>query len=277
MVTINRYYSLEGYLAHICASPYKWTTLPSMGREWSYGADEGSAYVRRGASDAEQRPVREMLSRIDAGVRQREKRELIATVAGGSVNVPDFLQGKPRCMRRRTMIESDVAPVKVIVEVGVSAGTGLHAIQTRGAAVAALVMRLGELRPVELWVAGLFIGGTRGDRNRLGENAVATLIRIDTAPISAALLTAVLVSQHFARGVIFSDNMNTNKTMPRDNNGLPFIVDAKARDKAGEIKRLLGLTEQDIVVPGGHLAEQSQIIRDPVAWVNKYLDPQREL
>lgn len=264
MTIINRYYSLESFLQECASASHsqkKWS------RSFSPDTDTSVSYIRRGATDAQMKPVQELLAKIDATLRSREKREIVPTVAGGMVNVPDFLQGKPLCMRRRTMVESYAAPVRIVVEPLVSGGTRDYTIRARGAAVAALVMRLSETRPVELWA----VGAAKPERS---ETAVS-FVKIGVHPISLATLTAVLTTPEFARGCMLTAARKAVGSTSLDIDWGWYIHDSEPRME--RIRKELNLEPTDIMVPGGHLTEQDEIIRDPVAWVNKYLDPQREL
>lgn len=261
---INRYYSLDAFLTEC-------TTAPEAAKDWGGRfcphTDTAARYIRKGATEAQQQWVRDMLTKIDSDISGREKRELIPVVAGGSVNVPDFLQGKPRCMRRRTLIESDVAPVRVVVETTVSGGTSDSTIAVRGAAVAALVMRLSETRPVELWAVNA--------SQQRGKDFIG-FVQVGVHPISLASVTAVLTSTEFARGCMLTAALKECGGEVDDHIGWGWGI-GNATARCTRMRDELSLAEQDILVPGGHLSEQNEIIRNPVAWVNKYLDPQREL
>jgi hypothetical protein len=116
-------------------------------------------------------------------------------VAGGVVNVPAYLAGQPVNMRLRRRIESQGAPLSIIVDCVTSGGVDHGTITRRGAAVLALVRALAGRRPVTLTV----IGGMSQD----GKTACVA-IPIDTAPLDLARAAWALGSVEVARHLAYT-------------------------------------------------------------------------
>ena len=270
---INKFDSVEDALAFI--NP---RTHITRGTAW-YGRDTRSAiaYVKQGAGEAEQDVVRDMLSKIDDAI-PRERREMVASPVGSRAHVPDFIQGMPFNMRRRAHVEREFAPVRIVVETLVSAKTPLQALAMRGAATAALAMILAETRPVELYASWCM--RLEGDsRGRHGNN-VTGMVKLDTAPLSLAHLVAVMATPEWMRSIAFAiGGTQAGYNVNMDTIGIHWGWKMHPGD-ALRIKRLrdtLGLEDTDVFVQGGHLDYSSDIVRDPVKWVNDQVDKQRNI
>lgn len=243
---------------------------------WAGGSfDAAFSRLKQGGSPDLQAPIRELMEKIDARLQDRERREYIRSPAGAFPVVAEVLQGDPMHMRRRQHVESDLAPVKIVCEVGVNAGVSLDAIARRGAAVAALAMRLGETRPVELWAMdGCRISMRSGFSYTVRDTAM--MVRMETNPISISQLAAVFVDVGFARAIVLSVGRAQAELASHT---IQFVwgedPDNGARNKL--VREVLGLKPEDLFIPGGSISEHDEYLRDPVRWITKYLDPQREI
>lgn len=233
---------------------------------WTDGSRKVMEYIERGATQAEQQPVNAMLNKIEAGVHGRERREYVAGVAGAFPCVPDYLAGMPLNMRRRAPVESDVSPIRLIMEASMGGNVSTAQIVQRGAAMAALAIRLLETRPVELYLAWC---------DSVDSTHCVGMVRLDTAPISVGQLTATLCSAGFGRAATFAaDYLMAGVTSGNIRWGFGKEPSDPARNNL--VRELLELQPQDIFIPGGNNIEAEDYMRDPIAWVNKYLDPQRD-
>jgi len=115
-------------------------------------------------------------------------------VVGGVPNVAAYLAGHPLCMRRRERTTSEQAPLSIVVSLELSGGIAIEHMRKRGAAILALVRRLSNVRPVELFVC-CSIG------NRPGYVAAHTICRVDTAPLDLARAAHVLTCPSVTRGI----------------------------------------------------------------------------
>lgn len=169
-------------------------------RDWCGGftGDESIAACLNG--DMTGVPIADkMLSDLEsmANFRTRTWR-VVNDVAGGVPNVPAFLAGQPMHMRRRERVANEQAPITVVADQCSSGGIEACDVQKRGAAILALVRILSESRPVELWAT------CELDAQGHGENcAVATCVKIDTAPLDLARAAHVLTSPSVPRGLCY--------------------------------------------------------------------------
>lgn len=243
--------------------------------QWGGGSfDQAFARLKKGATEEYQKPIREMMEKIDARLQDRQRREYIRSPAGAFPVVAEVLQGDPMHMRRRQHVESDLAPVKIVCEVGVNAQVKTDSIIRRGAAVAALAMRLAETRPVELWAFdGCRFSGVFPGR---GSIDTALMIRLETNPISISQLGAVFVDVGFARAIVFSVGRTQANV---ENASIDFVWGMQAHNpiRINRVREFLELKPEDIFITGGSISEELEYMRDPVGWIAKHLEPQREL
>ncbi|MES2704811.1 MAG: hypothetical protein V4649_19380 [Bacteroidota bacterium] len=87
-----------------------------------------------------------------------------------------------------------------------------------------------------------------------------------------ATAVAVLAKSQFTRGLRFAALATVDPSKRWD------IVCSQysERGRAQVMRDTFGMEPQDIYIPGGSLEYASQWTQDPVAWVNGYLDSQRE-
>lgn len=241
---------------------------------WSGGRNMSASkdYVTRGASAAEISPVRELLDKIDASFPEGLAPAWVASPYGAYPVVPDYLAGDPFSMRVKTMVESPRAPIRVVLDVFVSAKVRQSTILQRGAAMAAFAQKLSELRPVELYLAGVVYDEKCG-------HDCGFMTRLNSTPIELAQLVACLTPS-FCRMI----GLNTVKTQTNCGlaSALPFQCERHGRDSRTDLyiascRRSLDLEPQDIYIGVGYLDDASLIDSDPVAWVHKQIEKQRRI
>jgi hypothetical protein len=136
-----------------------------------------------------------MLDKLEALSPMTNAWETQRAIVGGVPSVPDFLSGNPLNMRLRRRVESQQAPIAVLIDVTVSADIPFETILRRGAAILALVRALSAKRPVSLHVvAGL----------QEKSSNVAIAIRVDTAPLDLARAAWLLGAPEVLRQVFFN-------------------------------------------------------------------------
>jgi hypothetical protein len=229
-------------------------------------------YLRKGAGEAQQDAVREIMDKVDTSI-ERNTRRMVRSIAGGRVCVPDMLIGEPLHMRRKRHVFAENSPVRVVVEVIVSSGVDHNTLAVRGAATSALALALSEERPVELWAAWAMQphGGPHGSVNVIGR------VKLDTAPLSIANVTAVLTTAEFARAVTFANCYSEAQHKNSKSQHITWAWGAFPEDgkRTQMVRDALGLDANDIFIPGGHLSRADKMINDPVGWVEDNLKAQR--
>lgn len=230
---------------------------------------EAIEFTKCGADEADTKIAKDLIEKIDASFRDRESQQWVPSVCGAYPIVPEFLMGLPQNMRQRMPVEDMRAPVKICVEVTVSAGCERNTIVERGAAVAALAMRMSEERPTELHL--LYAMKDTAQDAQYGE--LMTLVRMSSSPLSLSHCVAVMADPSFCRMVQFAHMFGQTKSNGKTS--IPWIggVQTKERDKL--IRSAFNLTPHDVIVEGGHLTYQNEIVRDSIKWVHDQLERQR--
>lgn len=212
-----------------------------------------------------------VMDKIDASFRDREAVSWEPSVAGAYPVVPEALHGYPECMRQRMPVESDAAPIRIFVSSWTQSSITPEQMIARGAAVAALAMRLSEARPTELY----FVSETA--HSDFDRKVVVFTIRVPTAPLSAQDVAVLFASpcvyrQHDLRAA--QGWYGSPDYLP-----LPFglMVNAEMPKKMRAIMtEALELEPQDIYIPP-YTAHGAEEFTDPVAWVHAMLESQREV
>jgi len=196
--------SVEDLAAHADALPEASRGYPK--NEWTGGQsyDESLTYCRKGdlsrvaPSDKYMRQFEDLI-----GFETRTFRT-IADVAGGVPNVPAYLTGQPLAMRRRARVQSEQAPLAIVVDLASSGGIEAKHLERRGAAVLAIVRLLSAIRPISLHavVAALPMGTGYRQIHEYGASCVA--VRIETAPLDLARAAHILGAVSTARQICYS-------------------------------------------------------------------------
>lgn len=230
---------------------------------------EACAEALAGVPEAQTAAARKLLSRINDNIEDRPRMERQRHVSGQRVHMGAYVAGLPKNMVRRRMVASDIAPIKIVMEITVAGGVGDDALQARGAALAALAYALSKTRPVEVHVCWA-LGGSGKHTTCMG------IVKIPTAPLSLSQALAVMGTNSFARNMSFSE-VKSHGYMYGGwglaNYMTGYATGCKTRTDA--FREVLGLKPHDIFLPGGSFHTQDAMLRDPVAWVNGYLDAQR--
>ena len=266
METVVIYQSMADMLRCVEASPRH--HLPPKFFGGYKSTRQACEYVRHGATPKECETTQALLSKINDTVQHRRKMQTVAAPSGSRVVVPDVLSGMPFPMRRRISVVHDLAPVRIVVETLVSSGVTARQLEKRGAAVAALAMRLSETRPVELWASW---GGRINGHDALGR------VKLDTNPLTLAEVVAVMTTTLFTRNVVYAQNLiQTDSRYAEHTWRWAWNEQPNDSLRDARMRAALMLEDQDIFIPGGYFDEADQFVCDPVAWVEKYVAAQRE-
>ena len=249
---------------------------------WSGGELEDE--VRRRAAFGEDR--RASLAEIDA-VDAKVSKDIMMPTSGVQLDlgpigmmpsVADYLTGSPDCMYMPMDNSGATNPVRVFVSLVSSGGIEAAHLQTRGAAVVALLKALAAIRPVELF--GYFAGSfNRGHGNAealpesaegIKDHAYIQIMRIETRVSTSGAMCYPLLSAAFQRGAGYTRWGN----ICRENgdayyggwarfDGSTSPMDAKHAERE---RQYLGVGADDIYI--GSPFYHDPIIKDPVKWVN---------
>lgn len=229
-------------------------------------------YVERGATHEEMKPALALIDKVDASFRDRDIQVWTPSICGAYPIVADYLMGIPDSMRMRKPLDSDVSPIRLVIESAVSAGVSEEQLKKRGAALAALVMRMCEARPVELWVC-------LADCGNMGYRAnTVYMARLNSTPVSMSETVAVLGSIQFMRIINFSLSNYVGQNSRYAGSGWAFgSPGPDGNERSKKMRKVMDLDPQDILIQAGFLPDASLLDSDPVAWVHKQLEKQRSL
>lgn len=202
-----------------------------------------------------------LLAKMEAHALPTARRAWRDDVCGSIPNVPAFVAGHPLAMRRRVRGESESAPLAIIADLTSSAGVSTRDVETRGAAILALVRALAARRPVELWVcAGL---GWRGN------HAAFAVVRIETAPLDLARAAFAITHPAMSRGLLYKTLQKTPEI--RSEGTWPFQLGGPLTRAEMECVFAPVMTHvtETLCLPGIHKDDES--VTDPEAWIARQL------
>lgn len=265
-VVNNRYFSMSDYVRMLREGQRYWQYYGDLKTYYGGSVEQAIQRVADGASAKDQALAAGLLEKIDATLSGRHTREYIGTPAGAFPVVPEYLMGMPANMRRRAPMENDVAPVRIFVDCVVSNGLNDEMMAKRGAAIAALAIRLSETRAVELWA------GSIAKLSSLRTTYIG-MVRLENNPLSMAQVMAVVGSKSYARGIGY----NAVRSQAKYVEPVSFAFDRipSEEEYSRTVREAMNLEPQDIFIPGGSYSEAGAMLTDPVAWVEKYLAAQR--
>src|SRR3990167_7629381 len=119
----------------------------------------------------------------------------IASPYGGRCQFSDWQVGSPTPMRRRIRTLMEYGPVKIVVSTTASYSVMAETMAKRGAAILALLLKLQELRPIELYLLAELGGKKDGWHYQF--------IRVETKPLDIAIAAFVLCNVGFARHLTY--------------------------------------------------------------------------
>lgn len=241
------------------------TGCKTHGKWGSYDWDTVLREARTG-SERMVAPSDALLAQIETTNLATHQHERRAGPVGAYAVVGDYLAGRPDSMRRVVSVASDTAPVRVMVETGVSAGVTHGQMEQRGIAILALIRLLAAERPVTLTVVI-----ASGD----GRDTRQVLIDIPAAPLELATAAHALADADFTRRLGYTHllNMGCRPDLPWSFGIAP--CDAERRAEYDRAMRLtLNLSPQDIFIPG--LYVNDPMLSDPLGWLARELHRVRE-
>lgn len=222
-----------------------WTdgeTFESALRKMEYGDDTYASMA-----DA----LLDKISDLTEGVPQRE---WTPGPYGAFPVVPEYLTGMPTCMRAMSP-SGELSPVKIVVSTTCSGGISAETMTKRGVAVLALVMKLQQIRPVELYI--LAEGNGSKARN------LFQLVKLDTKPLSIAHTCFALANVGFARALTYPHMIHYFDWDGR------WPDDYRTAGYETIVRTECGMTPTDLWINSAYATDQ--LLRDPVKWVNNQL------
>jgi hypothetical protein len=200
-----------------------------------------------------------LIAKLDADI-ELEHPEWLPSVYGAYPIVSEYLASSPTPMRHKTQVPAENEPVGIWVDLTSSAGVSYDLIRKRGIVVLALVLKLQQLRPVDLHCCCVLPadknGGTFID------------LTMPTRPLQLGVVCHVLTCVGFARHVMYGAAQKMN------NSSLGRVI---SEDR--EFRTVGDIPEKDVTIMGSHLDHVKEL-SNSLAWVqgmvNKYIHRDEE-
>jgi len=188
---------------------------------------------------------------------RRRRRDVVGT----RCNMGEYMAGSPTCMRRKVTSEDDTQPLRIAVDMFISCAFTPQQVEARGLAILALLVKIMQFRPVELFVFC-------ESRDNWDSNFQAIqLCEINSKPLDLATSAVALCDADISRRIFF-----------------PLLVEVvtdgslcppKAGREAQVVRaELLGLRENDLLIESQTLG--SYDLSNPVGWVDKQMETLKE-
>lgn len=200
---------------------------------------------------------------VEAMIVPTEGQTLGMDYAGFLPCVPSYLAGEPMHMRNHVPAESSAAPIRVMVDIGVSMGVEQDYIMKRSAAIGCFVLLMSLYRPVELSVCSMM-----QDPHDRQNGYYIPVIRVGSSPFDLPSLAWNMVHTAAVRVVMFhlvnsfKSSIAWAKPDGRDS------YDMSDKDYQTAFRKILSLEGDDILIRGIRLSDSKEY-SDPVAWAKK--------
>lgn len=234
-------------------------TIPGVDDRWAGGSwRDAMDYLDRG-SMAHVARAEALLERLTYSIPVIGPEWQMA-VAGAFPIVPEFLSGRPDCMRRKVHLLKDSTPIRIFINLSSSCTVEPETLARRGPVYLALALALARVRPVEVYGLGtasnrMFGGGDRASLN------LATVIRVPINNTAAAcgLLAcpattrqAIYAWQHYVRDIPSS---------------IPMW-----KDNETGVPKALGLTPDDLYIAHTFGQDSDPIVQDPERFIREQIE-----
>lgn len=205
--------------------------------------------------------------------------EMLPSIIGYVPNVPAVLAGQPETMLTRVRTDSyaNNAPIRIFFDIGVSEGVELTKLIKRGVAALALTMVTKQYRPIELYTVSCSMPMLT---NMYKHYTTVHVVKIETNPLDLQRAAWMLTDNAYTRRLGF----HVSSYMVRDNPTMMYRSWIKwgfdsvptSDDYVLRAREALKLEPQDIFLKGGYFFDDL-MMNNPVAWVNKMIEDNRQL
>ena len=214
--------------------------------------------------------------KLEASVKTSEKilaaidmgsyvQQTVAGPCGFSPIVPAYIQGHPMSMysRERAVDNSITGAIRIFCDTASIASVSTEDMRRRGEAVAAMVLALQSIRPVEVYACVI-----AGD-DYIKDVTSLVSVRLGTRPINQARIMAALAEPSFARRFLYTVCQKIGQKHKWDSD---VEIGTLSGMPPSSIPRYIGMGPTDIHI--GYLArdEVNEIRNDAVGWVKKHLE-----
>ncbi len=167
--------------------------------EWTGNVShEGIGNLLMTGDDAMVRKCDKLLSKLDnIELPLLPSSDVRRDVFGTRVSIGEYAVGSPTCFRRRVKVQSEVAPLKIMVGISSSAGISAEQLQKRGMLMLALLRKIELVRPVDLFVYCELDGSVDDTGDYF------PVVKIDSRPLALGVAASALCHTATARHLLY--------------------------------------------------------------------------
>lgn len=181
-------------------------------------------------------------------------------VAGVTPDVPAFLAGSPRAMRRRSNMQSDHAPIRIVVNMVSSGAITTEQMRKRGIVILAFLMAASARRAVTLDWAYVTTDSRESRFRKLGVISA----RIKSDPLDLASAAYAMGGPQIARSIgLFAHAKFVISGFWQSGGCVPSVEATPA------IRECLNMTPEDVFIPGAFYEDET--IKNPKKWLAEQL------
>ena len=206
----------------------------------------------------------DLLAAVDEALPPTSGFEIRRDVVGSRVNWADWMAGSPTPMRRRLRRHVESGEVQVWISFGPSASLGVNDCIKRGAAIMALIMKIQQYRPVQVWLYD------ETQTNNTGY-PFYFIVGVDSRPLSLAHVGFAVSHPAFFRQPAIAAEYNCGARagcwapdMHQHAHPTPGMQTYQQRRD-----RRLGVNPSDVVLSSA--CDWNPLIKQPVEWIKAEL------
>lgn len=245
---ITRYDSLAGFMKDVPKTRCK-ESFHSQS-DWYGGLGYGEALKGVWSGDSQAlKDAEKLLEKMQTEGTELSQDTWETDKAGSFPLVPAFIAGDPEHMYRFSACKTEYSPLKIVVDMFISASFSARDLRARGKTILALVRKLQSVRPVELYLA-------MGTQNSARNNFITPLIQLESNTMDLTSLSFVLGNPSFTRHLLFSWCWNNGA-----GSEIPYCHETEDYLRNAAI-----VGENDLYISGAILSRD--VLDNPVDWVN---------
>lgn len=187
-------------------------------------------------------------------------------VAGFCPSVPDYLGGSPESMYCMTEVQSEAAPLTIIVDLATSSSIGQDTITRRGTTILAAVMALSATRPVTLEVISM----GDGKHTVKGTSVSISRVAINSTPLDLASACYALCHSGFCRHILYGvmDCLGFTGLWP-EHKGKRMTATRGAEYTTWALDVLDADPETTLFIPA--ICSTDELVNEPERWIASVL------
>lgn len=249
---VYRYESTEGYAREVGVLKNTPHANTCNGDWTNYQTFSQSVDKAIKGDDSLVAEAEKLLDQLDASVEVPTK-SWEPNVHGAYPVVADFLAGSPTPMRSLSPVYREESPISIYVSTTCSAGVDADTMQKRGVAIMALLLKMQQIRPIELYLLAETHGVTDGE--------CLQMIKVESKPLNLATACYAVADVAFARNLTYSQA----RKLEGFDGSWPNGYGEGGKRWEEHVREVLGMGEHDLYV--GAARSWDEMVQRPVEWI----------